>query len=190
MGQSTPILFNDRHILPGGRIPLRIPTGEALQTLVFALKHGLPLGVCMAESQAQHQQVNIGTFIEIEDYTRSQEDGCLVVTARGIARFAIRAFNYQHDEMLFATVSPLPRWPDCHVDKQSEPLVERLQSMFERHPELQSMHREAEFSNLTWLCQRWLELLPLPTDEKQALMANNSCVATRDYLLSMMQDPH
>ncbi len=75
MGQSTPILFNDRHILPGGRIPLRIPTGEALHTLVFALKHGLPLGVCMAESHAQRQHANIGTFIEIEDYTAAKRMG-------------------------------------------------------------------------------------------------------------------
>ncbi|MPS32472.1 MULTISPECIES: LON peptidase substrate-binding domain-containing protein [unclassified Salinivibrio] len=190
MGQSTPILFNDRHILPGGRIPLRIPAGDSLDTLVFALKHGLPIGVCMAETQAQRSHVDIGTFIEIEDYTRSQEDGCLVITARGTARFAIHAFNQQHNHILFASVNALPRWPDCHVDKQSEPLVERLQSMFERYPELQQMHRETEFSNLAWLCQRWLELLPLPTGEKQQLMANSSCVATRDYLLSMMQDPH
>ncbi|OOF22717.1 MULTISPECIES: LON peptidase substrate-binding domain-containing protein [Salinivibrio] len=190
MAQSTPILFNDRHILPGGRIPLRIPAGNALNTLVFAMKHGLPLGVCMADSNSQWQHTNIGTFVDIEDFTTSQEDGCLVVTARGTARFSIQTFNQQQSEMLFASVRALPRWPDCQVDDQSQPLVERLQSMFERYPELQKMHRQTEFSNLSWLCQRWLELLPLPTTEKQQLMANNSCGTTRDYLLSMMQDPH
>ncbi|GAL07570.1 uncharacterized protein JCM19237_1510 [Photobacterium aphoticum] len=62
--------------------------------------------------------------------------------------------------------------------------------MFTKHPELDNLHEDKQYHNLSWLCQRWLELLPVPASEKQALIQAPNCQNTYDYLMSIMQKPH
>lgn len=187
MKNRLPIIFNDRHILPSGRIPLRVPAGQSLNTLVYALKHDLDLGVCMEETKSNG--TIIGTRVSIEDYNLSKQDLILSMTVSGVESFVINDMR-ERKGIITATYHTLPSWPEREVSVDSAPLAERLQSMFDRYPELCSLHTKPRFDNLTWLCQRWLELLPLPTCEKQHLMAANSCNDTAEYLLSLMKEPH
>lgn len=192
MTKKMPILFNNRHVLPKGRIPLRILPGQPMDTLTHALKNGLEIGVCMVDEKGEPSKALIGTSVIIEDFDTNGEDGMLVITVHGVKRVEITQISNNGAGVPVAEYEELPRWPDCSVNEETQPLAERLQMMFDRYPELSSLHSESsnEFSNLSWLCQRWLELLPLPTSEKQELMSANSCNDTCDYLLSLMKDPH
>ncbi len=188
MNNRLPILFNSRHILPAGRIPLRVISGLPLNTLIYAMKHNLELGVCMEETKTNGTV--IGTRVSVEDFNLSTEDKVLTVTVAGKASFVIDEMHEQNEGIITASFHTLPSWPAREVNVDSAPLAERLESMFERYPELCSLYTKPHFDNLTWLCQRWLELLPLPTCEKQLLMATNSCNDTAEYLLSLMKEPH
>lgn len=187
MTHRLPILFNTRHVLPAGRIPLQISQGTQLDTLIYSMKNDLPLGICMEETKSNGTV--IGTLVTIEDFNTSDEDLMLTITVAGQASFVIDEL-YESKGIITATYQILPSWPKRDVNIDSAPLAERLESMFERYPELCSLYAKTHFDNLTWLCQRWLELLPLPTCEKQLLMATHNCNETAEYLLSLMKEPH
>ncbi len=188
MSNRLPILFNSRHILPAGRIPLRVTSGLPLNTLIYAMKNDLDLGICMEETKLNGTV--IGTRVLVEDFCLSTEDMTLTITVAGKASFVIDEMLEHEGGIITASFHTLPSWPEREVNMDSAPLAERLESMFERYPELCSLYTKPHFDDLTWLCQRWLELLPLPTCEKQLLMATNSCHDTAEYLLSLMKEPH
>ncbi|MGF1707722.1 LON peptidase substrate-binding domain-containing protein [Enterovibrio baiacu] len=185
---TLPILFNNRHILPSGRLPLRVVPGEQLNTVKYAMQHGLDIGVCMDETSPIG--AGIGTRVTVEDFNTSGEDGVLTITVGGHESFVIDSIKENEEGVVVAVCQTLPTWPEREVSNDAAPLAERLQIMFDRYPELSSLHKRPHFENLTWLCQRWLELLPIPASEKQVLMAANSCSDTCEYLLSLMKDPH
>ena len=159
-----------------------------MNTVIHAFKNDLQLGVCMED--AQQKGTSIGTFVSIEDFNLSSDDMILTITVEGQSAFLIEHISETPEGISMATYIDLPSWPEREVSDDSAPLAERLQSMFDRYPELCSLHTRPRFDNLTWLCQRWLELLPLPTCEKQLLMSATSCNETADYLLSLMKEPH
>lgn len=188
MTMLLPILFNNRHILPSGRLPLRVVPGTQIDTLTYAMRRGLEIGVCMDDNSPI--SARIGTRVIVEDFNISKEDGVLTITVCGHDSFIVDSIQENDESIVIATCKLLPKWPEQKVSQDAEPLAQRLQSMFERYPELCSLHERPHFDNLTWLCQRWLELLPLPASEKQVLMAANSCSDTAEYLLSLMKEPH
>ncbi|WP_407332649.1 LON peptidase substrate-binding domain-containing protein [Enterovibrio sp. 27052020O] len=188
MAITLPILFNNRHILPSGRLPLRVVPGEQLKTVKYAMQNGLDIGVCMDETSPIG--AGIGTRVTIEDFNMANEDGALTITVCGHESFVIDSIKENDSGVIEAQCQALPKWPERAVSNDAAPLAERLQIMFERYPELSSLHKAPNFENLSWLCQRWLELLPIPASEKQVLMAANSCSDTAEYLLSLMKDPH
>lgn len=188
MTTTLPILFNPRHILPSGRLPLKVLPGIQMETVTYAMRHGLHLGVCMDENNLIGS--GIGTRVIIEDFNTSKEDGILVITVCGYESFIVDKIKNRDNDIIIAQCQMLPNWPEQKVSDDAQPLAERLQNMFEKYPELCSLHQRPHFDDLTWLCQRWLELLPLPASEKQVLMAATSCSDTAEYLLSLMKEPH
>ncbi len=84
----------------------------------------------------------------------------------------------------------IPQWPEVKIRNDQRILAEKLKQMFNKHPELNQLNLKKEFNNLSWLCQRWLEILPVPACEKQALLNTPNCQDTYDYLMSIMQKPH
>lgn len=188
MTTTLPILFNNRHILPGGRLPLRIASEAQLQTVKFAMQTGTDIGVCMDETSPIG--AGIGTRVTIEDFLTSPSDGVLTIVVCGKESFVIDSAKENEAGVIEAACQALPAWPQREVSNDAAPLAERLLIMFERYPELSSLHKQPNFDSLTWLCQRWLELLPIPASEKQVLMAAHTCTDTAEYLLSLMKDPH
>ncbi|MGL6175447.1 MAG: LON peptidase substrate-binding domain-containing protein [Vibrionaceae bacterium] len=187
MQVTLPILFNNRHILPTGRLPITILPGVEMDTLTYALSNELPLGLCMRDVKSR---ARIGTIVEIEDFYTAEHDGLLTIQVSGKERFSIQSYQENEQRILISQAQILPSWPDQALQYDDEPLAERLRVMFERYPELSALHHRTHFDSLTWLCQRWLELLPLPTSEKQLLMSSNSCIETAHYLLSLMKESH
>ncbi|WP_231870019.1 LON peptidase substrate-binding domain-containing protein [Grimontia celer] len=185
---TLPILFNNRHILPSGRLPLRVTPGEQLNTVKYAMRNGLDLGVCMDETSPIG--AGIGTRVKIEDFSLAPESGALTITVCGHESFVIDSIKENDAGVVEAVCQTLPAWPERAVSNDAQPLAERLLIMFERYPELSSLHKKPNFDDLSWLCQRWLELLPIPASEKQVLMAAHTCSDTAEYLLSLMKEPH
>ncbi|PSW21079.1 Lon protease [Photobacterium sanctipauli] len=191
MKQYIPLIFQKRHILPGGKIPLRISPGPQMEAFKAALKNENGFGVCMFdEGEHGHHFFHIGTRVTVEDFDTSTNDGTLVVTVAGHENFRIDSLERNDDGVFIGDCQPIPLWPETKVSSDQQVLADKLKIMFKKHPELNGLHQEKQFSNLSWLCQRWLELLPVPASEKQALLNTPNCYDTYDYLMSIMQKNH
>lgn len=191
MKQYIPLLFQKRHILPGGRIPIRIAPGTQMENFKSAMKSSQSLGVCMFD-QDEHGQhfFHIGTRVTVEDFDISPEDGTLIVTVVGHETFRIDSLQECDEGMFMAECESIPRWPDIELRRDQQILADKLKVVFEKHPELSGLHKKKQYNNLSWLCQRWLELLPVPASEKQVLLSAPNCHDTYDYLMSIMHKPH
>ncbi|WP_299013648.1 LON peptidase substrate-binding domain-containing protein [uncultured Photobacterium sp.] len=191
MKQSIPLLFQHRHVLPGGRMPIRVAPGEQMEVFKNALTSSEGFGVCMFDDAEQDKHFfHIGTRVTIEDFDTSAQDGSLIVTVHGHENFRIHTLEQNDEGFLFADYESIPVWPEVEIKNDQQVLAEKLKQMFHKHPELNELNQHKQFNNLSWLCQRWLEILPVPACEKQALINTPNCMDTYDYLMSIMQKPH
>ncbi|MEI8596171.1 LON peptidase substrate-binding domain-containing protein [Photobacterium sp. Hal280] len=191
MSDMIPLIFQQRHILPGGRIPVRIPPGSQMETFKVALASGNGFGICMFDEDEHGQHFcYIGTRVTVEDFDISSQDGALIATLYGHSNFRIKSLDQADNGVFYADPEDIPQWPDMTLRDDQQPLAEKLQVMFNNHPELDKLHQTKYLNNLSWLCQRWLELLPLPAFQKQALLTAPNCLNTYDYLQSIMQQNH
>ncbi|WP_064605227.1 LON peptidase substrate-binding domain-containing protein [Photobacterium sp. J15] len=191
MKQSIPLLFQHRHILPGGRMPLRVAPGQQMEVFKNALSSTDGFGICMYDEAEKESHVfHIGTRVTIEDFDTSAQDGSLIVTVYGHENFRIHTLHENKEGFLFAEYESIPLWPEVEIKMDQQELADKLKQMFSKHPELNELNQQKQFNNLSWLCQRWLEILPVPACDKQALINTPSCQNTYDYLMSIMQETH
>lgn len=191
MNQFIPLLFQQRHVLPGGRMPIRIAQGPQMETFKVALASSEGFGVCMVDEDEHGQHYfYIGTLVTIEDFDIIEPDNSLIVTVYGHENFFLRALEHDDNDVFYGECEAIPLWPEIKVRKDQRILADKLIQMFVKHPELNKLHQHKEFNNLSWLCQRWLEILPVPASEKQALLSAPTCLDTYDYLMSIMQKNH
>lgn len=191
MANLIPVLFQKRHVLPKGKMPMRVAPGSQMEAFKHALTSDIGFGVCMIDDNNSSHYTQIGTRVTVEDFDTSKNDGALIATLYAHENFCIKSLE-QHDEdgAIFADFKSLPQWPETEIAIDQQLLADKLQIMFEKYPELAGLHQHKEFNNLSWLCQRWLEILPVPAQEKQALINTPNCLDTCDYLMSMMLEPH
>ncbi|MGR5146514.1 LON peptidase substrate-binding domain-containing protein [Photobacterium alginatilyticum] len=191
MKQSIPLLFQQRHVLPGGRMPIRVAPGPQMDAFKAALTSDIGFGICMFdEAEHGHHFFHIGTRVTVEDLDTSALDGSLIVTVYGHENFRINALEQDDSGVFSGEYDIIPQWPEVEIRNDQIVLADKLKQMFSKHPELNQLNLKKEFNNLSWLCQRWLEILPVPASEKQALLNTPNCQDTYDYLMSIMQKPH
>ncbi|MGF1730913.1 MULTISPECIES: LON peptidase substrate-binding domain-containing protein [Photobacterium] len=191
MKQSIPLLFQQRHVLPGGRMPIRVAPGPQMDAFKAALTSDIGFGICMFdEAEHGHHFFHIGTRVTVEDLDTSALDGSLIVTVYGHENFRINALEQDDSGVFSGEYDIIPQWPEVEIRNDQIVLADKLKQMFNKHPELNQLNLKKEFNNLSWLCQRWLEILPVPASEKQALLNTPNCQDTYDYLMSIMQKPH
>ncbi|WP_261600414.1 LON peptidase substrate-binding domain-containing protein [Photobacterium sp. TY1-4] len=191
MKQSLPLLFQKRHVLPGGRMPIRIAPGPQMEAFKAALLSSEGFGICMFdENEHGHEFFHIGTRVTVEDFDTSAIDGSLIVTVYGHENFRIHALEQSESGAISGECELIPQWPEVKIRNEQRILADKLKQMFKKHPELNQLNQKKQFNNLSWLCQRWLEILPVPASEKQMLLNTPSCMDTYDYLMSIMHKPH
>jgi hypothetical protein len=123
----------------------------------------------------------IGTLVEIIDFEKL-DDGQLGITVKGIRPFKINSMSTDNNGLRTANVVFKEAWEDINLSPDLDYLVERLQELYLNYPELAALYTDPEWHNSSWLAQRWLEVLPLPPKQKQALLNHDSCTQCIDFL--------
>ncbi|MEC6796618.1 LON peptidase substrate-binding domain-containing protein [Photobacterium sp. S4TG1] len=186
-----PLLFQKRHILPTGRMQLYLSTITDAPTLKIILSSATGIGICMfSDKKSQQRLCHIGTRVTVEDFTHEPNNQLIKLNIYGHDLFKIAKIEQGKSDIIWGDCQQLPRWPQRELTVEQQLLSTRLQLMFNKHPDLDKLHHQQEFQNLSWLCQRWLEILPVPTQEKQTLLNRPDCLYACDYLMSMIQTHH
>lgn len=189
--QTTIALFPlTAHILPGGRLPLQIFEQRYIRMIKESLAAQSGFGICMLDP-AGHEHNNshilpIGTLVRIIDFEPLQGN-MLGITVEGEQLFSIQQIHTDTDGLRTGEVQLLESWPGSPLRQENILLQQRLQEVFDTYPELAEMYPDRHLDDESWICQRWLEILPLEPQQKQELLACRQLPATRDFIYQLLK---
>ncbi|MDX1705548.1 LON peptidase substrate-binding domain-containing protein [Pseudidiomarina sp.] len=175
------------HILPGGKMRLRIFEPRYVRMVREACGQSptAPIGICMLNEEgnsADNTHIHkFGTLCRIIDFD-ALPDSMLGITIAGEQLFAIDAIETAADGLRSGTVQLVEHWPATELAPDDSVLAEHLKAVYSSYPELEVCPDEECLSRADWICQRWLELLPVSADIKQELLAQSDCQEALNYL--------
>lgn len=176
------------HILPGGRMQLRIFEPRYVRLVREALKAQSGFGLCMLNPEGCKDEnthiLTTGTLVRIVDF-ESLSDGYLGITIEGDRIFDIQDIWTESDGLRKGTVSlrmPTAQQSGQGVNEQDSILIERLREVFEVYPEFAELYPEKQFDDPLWVYHRWLEILPLQPTTKQNLLRHDYTKDVQHFL--------
>ncbi|WP_392339823.1 LON peptidase substrate-binding domain-containing protein [Moritella marina] len=185
---SLALLPLTSHILPNGRLPIRIVEERYIRMIIDSAKTMSGFGVVMIDPS----QVGpfghistIGTHVEIIDFY-TLDDGFLGINVEGQQRFIIDAITTEPDGLKMAKVHYITNWPDQIVNANEAYLAEKLEGLYQQHADINQLYTLKDMTNISWVSQRWIELLPLSVSEKQMLLESSDCNRSLAILKTLM----
>ncbi|MBV7314323.1 LON peptidase substrate-binding domain-containing protein [Shewanella sp. NIFS-20-20] len=172
---QLPLFVLNQCLLPGGYLQLRIfePRYQRLVSIATSNQQGF--GVCLPTPSGP---AAIGTLAEIIDF-ETLEDGLLGITIFGKQRFNLKQTTRESDGLQLGTVALLPQWPSLPVKPSERILQTYFSQILQQYPLQHQAYEEAQLDDIGFLCQRWLEMLPIENDKKL------QCIHQSDHRLTM-----
>lgn len=185
IGPSPLALFPlTAHVLPGGLLPLRIFEPRYLRMVKESCRSGDGFGMCMVnprEGKALRNMFAIGTWVKVVDF-ETLADGMLGITVAGQHCFHLDQLWQEEDGLRFGTLHYLPPWPEQPLSDHHHHLRDQLQQLYASHDHLSRLYPAPLPTSATWICLRWLELLPIAAADKQYLLEQPDCRPTLAFL--------
>ncbi|WP_256371949.1 LON peptidase substrate-binding domain-containing protein [Aliidiomarina sp. B3213] len=177
-------------VLPGGRMKLRIYEPRSLSMVKEAMKNNAGF-ICASLNSKGNTDENthihpIGTIVEIVDFD-ALNDGMLGITVQG-ARL-VRIFNITTDKtnLRRGDIEFLEHNSTLQTPEAFPVLVEKLKEVFEQFPELEALYPKKYYDDASWVCLRWLEILPLEASVKQSLLTHQCHHVLTEYIASLFE---
>lgn len=178
------------HVLPGGRLQLRIFEQRYIRMVKEALSEQKGFGVCMLDPKGRLEDnshiLPIGTLVHVVDF-ESLPDGMLGITVAGVQLFETQSIETASDGLRSAHVSLREQWDSNTLSDEDILLRQRLQEVFDAYPELARMYPEKKLDDEPWICQRWLEILPLEPRKKQELLSSSHTQPVREFICQLVK---
>lgn len=189
---SLPLFPLGTVLFPGGLLPLRIFEVRYLDMVRKCHRHGAPFGVVALRSGAEVQRPaddgaageafaqesfdSVGTLATITEFSAPQP-GLMMIRCTGLQRFTVRRSEKLKHGLWVADVAriapdqPVPVPPDLRpVSEALGRLIRTLQGKGLAAEDL-PLQPPFELDDCGWVANRWCELLSLPLELKQRLMA-------------------
>lgn len=187
---DLPLFPLSAHLLPGGRMSLRIFEPRYVRMIKQACAADSGFAICMLNSQGDKDKNEhiypIATFAKVIDFDLL-EDGLLGVTVEGQRCCQLISIETESDGLRMAKCEWSDDWKDCTVAQTISPIDARLMEIFDKYPELQALYQDPKFKDPIWVIYRWLELLPVNASQKQQLLQQKDCVKALDFLTQLVE---
>lgn len=176
-------------LLPQGYTQLRIFEPRYKRLVSESLKSGIGFGLCMLADDKK-TILPIGTLTQIIDF-ETLDDGLLGISVQGKQTFTINHISVDDDGLKRGDVSLIDSWPSDIIEQQIEPtqsnkinrkkdkiLSQTLKQILQQYPQHLAHYSEESFNDMSWVCQRWLEIIPLSSKQKY------QCINSHDHQLA------
>jgi Lon protease-like protein len=185
-----PLFPLSSHILPEGRMSLRIFEPRYVRMIKQACADGSGFAICMFNSKGDKATnghiFGLGTHCKVVDFDLL-DDGLLGVTVEGIECVAIDDIDTEHDDLRTGNCVVVNKW-SCELGMDElHPIDKRLQEIFEKYPEVSSLYQQTRFEDPLWVINRWIELLPMGAEQKQHFLAQGDCKKIVTYLSQLIE---
>lgn len=179
---ELPLFPLSAHLLPGGRMSLRIFEPRYVRMIKEACSTDSGFGICMVNAQGDKEKnehiYSIGTYAKVIDFDLL-DNGFLGVTVEGHRCFNITTITNESDGLRVGQCQWSDVWTAQSAEHSIAPIDERLIEIFDKYPELKSLYQTPKFNDPIWVIYRWLELIPVDAEKKQQL------VQQKDYLKAL-----
>ncbi len=159
-------------LFPGGPLRLRIFEPRYLDMVRRCLREARAFGVVLilegSEAGAAATVAATGTSARLVDFD-TLPDGLLGIDCVGEQRFQVRRRWQQADGLNLAEVEYLADDAPCALPAELAHLGELLREVLPQLPERYA-HAAARYEDAGWVSNRWAEVLPLTSAEKQQLL--------------------
>ncbi len=151
-------------LLPEGYTELRIFEPRYKRLVAESLKSGTGFGLCMT-SQTCNNILPIGTLVHIIDF-KTLADGFLGISIVGHKRVRLGFIEVEADGLIRSDVTLIDNWPSAPIQDAERYLSQMLQNILKQYPKHLRHCHAAQFNDISWVCQRWLEILPIAAEDK------------------------
>lgn len=171
-------------LFPGGALPLRIFEPRYLDMVSDCMKSDSRIGVILIEdgkeSGAAAKAHDIGT-ISFISYWHKRNDGMLGITLTGEQRFHVLSTEVKLNQLTVAEIELLPNLEKAEPEHDSEKLISLLKQIIAQlEPPYTTMKKY--YDDIDWVSARLIELLPLPLNDKQKMLAMSHVSERINYL--------
>ncbi|MCW8093023.1 LON peptidase substrate-binding domain-containing protein [Alteromonas sp. ASW11-130] len=186
--EKLPVFPLSAHILPGGRMALRIFEPRYLRMVKHACATDTVFVICMHCNHvniAQNQQIlPIGTAVRVIDFN-TLPDGLLGIKVAGEYCVEVDNVVTEFDGLQRADCKKYQVWNAQQLTQQIAPMDERLKEIFAQFTDLAQQYDELKFSDSNWVLFRWLELLPIDAKKKQHFLVQKDAKELLSYLFAL-----
>lgn len=205
MSQSDtiPVFPLNAHILPGGKMRLRIFEPRYLRMVrenvsaepafAMAMQGVKEDGIETRRDAGSNYDgvLPLVTLVRIVDF-ELLEGGLLGITIEGMHAAKIVRLYVENDGLRRAEVEPVDICQPGSNSQLLELFASAYADLLDEYQELGELYPALPDSDLHWYLLRWLEILPLPSELKQALLVQdngNKALVTVADILRQGSDP-
>ena len=183
-----PLFTLQTMVFPSGILPLRVFEPRYLRMLSLCQEHGF--GLCVADPSRENHRYNMYSFatrVKIIDF-ETLDNGLLGITVEGIEPIEILHVTMDDDGLRFGEVALLSNWQPRILTEREELLAMRLYDVFNDFPEYAAFIPDPHWDDVSWIVQRWLEVLPIDNDQKQTFASQGDCRDAARFIMDLLVD--
>ena len=175
---KVPLFPLNTVLFPGGPLPLRIFESRYIDMISGCMKQEAPFGVLLIREGHEAGPAtthNVGTLARVTDWYQGS-DGLLGITAMGDERFRLVSAERQDDGLNVGEIERLPPVQSMVLPEKYRslpPILDRVLNDLGRLYEGQ----ERCFGDAAWVAWRFVEILPIDLEAKQALLESGDVPA-------------
>ena len=187
---TIPLFPMNTVLFPGGMLPLKIFEARYLDMVSMCLRSGQHFGVCLISSGKEvggsAKCYEIGTLAKIVDWDR-RDDGLLEIVVEGRQRFRLLEQRERANHLAEGDVQLIDD-DDCEeLPVQYQLLSDLLRQIAEKF-ELSYQLDHERFEDAVWVGYRLSEVLPLESEERQALLEIDNPVNRLQHIQDAIED--
>ena len=181
-------------LFPDGLLELKIFEARYLDLMSRCLRERTPFGVVGLKAGREGKGAeavelfDVGTTAELIDVDDTAA-GILHVRCRGATRFSLGATRTQADGLWLGVATPLDADPVVAPSPSQAEIVKNLESAIAAlaAQDVRPFLEPHRFDEAGWVANRWCEILPLPLEARQRLLAMTDPLARLDVVDSLMR---
>lgn len=179
------------HILPSGRVELTIAEQQHLKMVKMALTSSQKFAMAMIENNVPLEEITrvpaLVTQVKIIDFNRLEAD-LLGITVEGVKLIKVDSIDVDTDRLFWANYQPHGSWSSKKMSHKHYELAEKLKLFYASIPEIGALYSPPHYDDITWVCLRWIEILPIDIKHKQMLLQQKTPHLAIRFLLKLLKD--
>lgn len=157
-----------------------------------SLANRSPFALCMineSEEMSELKQIPaIATQCKVINFDQNNA-GLLSIVVEGTQKIRLHGISVDSDSLMQGDATLYPNWQSAPLPKADTELAEKLKLFYQTMPEIGALYPDASWDDISWVCQRWIEVLPLEVHYKQLLITQDTAKLTTRFLHKLLHSP-